>query len=53
MHTHPSGSLFASYADQKLTKEIAEIDKLLDMPVLDHIIFSSESYLSMADEGLK
>ena len=52
MHNHPSGSLVASDADQKLTKKIVEIGKLLDMPVLDHIIFSSESYLSMADEGL-
>ena len=52
LHNHPSGSLVASDTDQKLTKKIVEIGKLLDMPVLDHIIFTSESYLSMADEGL-
>jgi len=49
---HPSGSLFASYADQKLTNKIVEIGKLFDKPVLYHIIFTSASYLSMADEGL-
>ena len=42
------------------TKRIAEGEactsysrgKLLDIALLDHIILSSESYVSMADEGL-
>jgi len=44
-HNHPIGSTVTSDADQKLTKKIVEIGKLLDMPVLDHIIFTSASYL--------
>ncbi|WP_372934729.1 JAB domain-containing protein [Mariniphaga sediminis] len=52
MPNHPSGSLVASDAGRKLTRKIVEIDKLLDMPIPDYIIFTSESYLSMVDEGL-
>jgi len=51
MHNHPSGNLEASDADFKLTKKIVEIGKVLDLPVLDHIIFTSESYYSLADKG--
>ncbi len=51
MHNHPSGNLQASDADLKLTKKMVEIGKVLDLPVLDHIIFTSESYSSLADEG--
>jgi DNA repair protein RadC len=51
LHNHPSGNLEASDADFKLTKKIVEIGKVLDLPVLDHIIFTSESYYSLADKG--
>jgi DNA repair protein RadC len=50
-HNHPSGNLKASNADLKLTNKMVEIGKLLDLPVLDHIIFTSESYYSLADNG--
>ena len=50
-HNHPSGNLEASDADLKLTNKIVEIGKVLDLPVLDHIIFTSESYYSLADKG--
>ena len=52
LHNHPSGNLIASDADLKLTKKIVEAGKLLDLPVLDHIIFTSEGFCSLADEGL-
>ncbi len=51
-HNHPSGNLIPSEADKDLTKKIREAGKLLDIPVLDHIILTSESYFSFADEGL-
>jgi hypothetical protein len=38
LDNHPSGSLKASDADQKLTKKNVKTDKLLDMKVFDHII---------------
>jgi hypothetical protein len=39
-------------ADSKLTRKLKEAGNFLEIPVLDHIIITSESYLSMADEGL-
>ena len=51
-HNHPSGNLKPSEADKDLTKKICEAGKVLDIPVLDHLIITSESYLSFADEGL-
>lgn len=51
-HNHPSGNLTASRADEELTKKISESGRLLDIKVIDHIILSSEGYLSFANEGL-
>ncbi len=51
-HNHPSGNLTPSHADIELTKKIKEGGRLLEIQVLDHIIITSESYYSFADEGL-
>ena len=52
VHNHPSGNLNPSNADLDLTKKVAEFGKMIDMPILDHIILTEESYYSFADEGL-
>lgn len=51
-HNHPSGSLKPSRADEELTMKIKEAARYLDIQVLDHLIVTSEGYLSFADEGL-
>ncbi|WP_439879607.1 JAB domain-containing protein [Pontibacter sp. MBLB2868] len=51
-HNHPSGNLKPSQADLQLTKKIKQGAELLDMTLLDHLILTSETYYSMADEGL-
>ncbi|MEI7523950.1 MAG: JAB domain-containing protein [Mariniphaga sp.] len=51
-HNHPSGNLQPSEADKRITEQVKEAGKLLDIPLLDHIILTSESYFSLADEGL-
>ncbi|MBF8964091.1 JAB domain-containing protein [Pontibacter sp. FD36] len=51
-HNHPSGNLSPSAADLQLTRKIKQGGELLDITVLDHIILTSESYYSLADEGL-
>ncbi|WP_374165430.1 DNA repair protein RadC [Arcticibacter sp. MXS-1] len=51
-HNHPSGNLKPSQADLALTRKLTEAGGFLDMPVLDHIIFSNSSFFSFADEGL-
>src|SRR6187200_2927807 len=51
-HNHPSGNLRPSKADEDLPSKIKNAGIFLDIKVLDHIIISSEVYLSFADEGL-
>ncbi|MDX9883101.1 MAG: JAB domain-containing protein [Prolixibacteraceae bacterium] len=51
-HNHPSGNLQPSESDKKVTGKIKEAGQLLEITVLDHLILTSETYLSFADEGL-
>ncbi len=51
-HNHPSGNLKASAQDLSLTQGMIQAGKLLEIPVLDHLIISREGYISLADEGL-
>jgi DNA repair protein RadC len=51
-HNHPSGSFIASQADISITKKIVEAGNLFDIKVLDHLIVTSEGFLSFADEGM-
>jgi len=51
-HNHPSGNLSPSQADIKLTKQLSEGARLLDMTLSDHIIFSNNGYFSFADENM-
>lgn len=34
-----------------MTRKIREAGKLLDIPLLDHLIVTPETYYSFADEG--
>jgi DNA repair protein RadC len=51
-HNHCSGSLKPSEQDLRVSNKIREGAGLLDINLLDHIILSSESYFSFADDGL-
>lgn len=48
-HNHPSGNLTPSKSDIRLTKQIRECGKYLELPLLDHIIITADNYYSMAD----
>ena len=50
-HNHPSGNLQASDADRKITRQVKDAGAILEIPLLDHIILTEDSYLSMADDG--
>jgi DNA repair protein RadC len=50
-HNHPSGNLQPSEQDIHLTRKNKEAGLMLDLQVIDHIILTSESYYSFADEG--
>lgn len=52
-HNHPSGNVKPSQADEQLTAKIKDAGRYLDLPVMDHLIISTEDkYYSFADEGL-
>ncbi len=51
-HNHPSGSKKPSESDLRLTGQIREAARLMDIQLVDHIIVAGSEYLSMADEGL-
>ncbi len=51
VHNHPSGSLTPSTADVQLTRKLKEGGTLLEIAVLDHLIFTDHQYYSFADEG--
>ena len=52
VHNHPSGNLKPSEADISLTRKLKESGLLLEIPVIDHLIFTDHRYFSFADEGL-
>ena len=51
-HNHPSGNLACSDADRKISTQIKQAGVILDIPLLDHLIMTTDSYYSMADEGI-
>ena len=51
-HNHPSDNNKPSEQDIQLTKKIKEAGRLLEIPVLDHLIVCESGYFSFADEGM-
>ena len=52
VHNHPSGELIASDGDQDLTDRMIQVGKIVNIPVLDHLIISTESFYSFEKTGL-
>ncbi len=48
-HNHPSGNLKPSQSDLEITRKMVDLGKLLELPVLDHLILSATDYYSLAD----
>jgi DNA repair protein RadC len=51
-HNHPSGDPSPSPEDIEVTKKLVEAGKLLDIPVLDHIIIGYDDFTSLMRKGL-
>lgn len=51
-HNHPSGDPTPSPDDEEVTKQLVEAGRVLDVPVLDHIVIGRDRYASFMDEGL-
>ncbi len=52
VHNHPSGVPTPSREDEQITRRLVEAGKLLDIPVLDHVIIGRERFFSFREEGL-
>lgn len=50
-HNHPSGNKNISQHDRDLTQKICDASKIMDIRVLDHIVFCGDSYYSFNDQG--
>lgn len=51
VHNHPSGSLKPSKQDIDFTKKMVAAGNLMDIFLLDHLIFTDLGYYSFVDEG--
>ena len=52
IHNHPSGNIQPSKADLLLTKKIKKAGLLLDIHVIDHLIFTNDGYFSFLDHSI-
>lgn len=50
-HNHPSGSVRPSSADDKITADLTQACKVMNIRMLDHIVLAGTAYYSYADEG--
>lgn len=51
VHNHPSGDPTPSREDITTTARLVEVGKLMDIPVLDHIIIGRDRYVSFKEKG--
>ncbi len=49
MHNHPSGDVTPSKDDITLTDHLISLGKMLELPLVDHIIFGESRYYSFRD----
>ena len=52
VHNHPSGELEPSEADKDITNRLIQVGKIVNTPVLDHLIISIEDFVSFKEIGL-
>lgn len=50
-HNHPPNNLQSGNANKNLTEQLHHAAKLLEIPVLDHLITDENNYFSFADMG--
>jgi DNA repair protein RadC len=52
VHNHPSGDPTPSPEDLKVTRQLAQVGRIMDIEVLDHVIVTRESFVSLRRRGL-
>ena len=52
IHNHPSGEPEPSQEDREFTKKVQEVCNLVNVKLLDHIIFGDSTYFSFSESNL-
>jgi DNA repair protein RadC len=52
LHNHPSGSLTPSEEDKDATDRLIQVGRILDIKLTDHLIITTEKYMSFLNTGL-
>jgi DNA repair protein RadC len=52
VHNHPSGDATPSPEDIEVTRRLVETGRMLDIPVMDHIILGEKTFTSLFRERL-
>lgn len=52
VHNHPSGDPTPSPEDVRVTRQIVEAGRLLDIEALDHVVIGRNRYVSLKERGL-
>jgi DNA repair protein RadC len=52
LHNHPSGDPTPSREDIRLTRQLVECARLLDLRIHDHVIVGHGTYVSLAEKGI-
>ncbi len=51
-HNHPSGDCSPSHEDRETTKRLVKAGEILGIEVLDHVVVTNESYISMKEKRM-
>jgi DNA repair protein RadC len=52
IHNHPSGDPTPSREDIAVTERLVKAGKVMDIPVLDHVILGNNRFASLKERGL-
>lgn len=52
LHNHPSGDPSPSREDIAVTERLVKAGKVMDIPVLDHIVLGDNRFVSLKEKGL-
>lgn len=52
IHNHPSGNIRPSAQDNSLTENVKKAANVMNIRLLDHIVFTDNGYYSYSDEGV-
>lgn len=52
VHNHPSGDPNPSPEDIAVTERLAEVGKILEIPLLDHVIIGERDFVSLRERGV-